>query len=203
MAVAQDERTPPLTITLEQLMENFQLAGQEIVRSAISEVQPKPEAPPTPAEPTPEADVEQAALTGIIRQLDTIGGLDVPFGSVIFGGIPGLVVGELVDGFVSPVAAGGVSWANVLVKTGVAWMGVQFLPQFIGRNGSLFFAGSLALQAARQILPIDQWVANLVGMFPRGAAGMRRGSIVAQAESVAHAYQRQVVGTHGVYKGVI
>lgn len=133
------------------------------------------------ANPAPTTPAEQRGMLGnIVGTLDTVGGLDIPFGSVLVGAIPAVVVGELVDGFVPPkTATGAINWMNVGVKIAAAIGGVQVGRQFMGPRATTFFTGVLALQMASAVLPIDQWIANLIGMFRRAPG------VVQQAQSVA------------------
>ena len=113
----------------------------------------------------------QPALAGFVNTLDGIGGLDIPWGSVLLGALPGAIVSEVVDGLMpAHNADGSINFMNLAVKGGIAWAGVQFGPQFVGRRASQFFAGGLILFVLSDFLPIDQWVANVRGLFNRGAA---------------------------------
>lgn len=148
----------------------------------------KPEAPKTEtATQEQEATQEQIGVGGITRSLDDIGGLGIPFGSVLVGAIPGVVVGELIDGFIPPSRG----MLNPAAKVGAAWVGVQYGRRLLGTNGAMFFAGALALQALTALLPIDQWTAQLT-------SALRRNSVVAQAEQVARAAQ---MGQQGGRRG--
>lgn len=113
----------------------------------------------------------QPAIAGFVNTLDGIGGLDIPWGAVLFGALPGAVVSEVIDGLMpAHNADGSINFINLLTKGAAAWAGVQFGPQLIGRRASQFFAGGLILFVLSDFLPIDQWVANLRGLFGRTAA---------------------------------
>ena len=132
-----------------------------------------------------ETVVAKMAEAGIASGLDNIGGLNIPFGSVFIGAIPGVIVAELIDGVVSPrTSSGGLNWINPVAKGVAAWAGAQYGRKLMGRDGSMFFAGTLGLSILTQVLPINQWVAQMVGALRPGAA-----SVVSQAE--AHMYQFQ------------
>ena len=114
----------------------------------------------------------QPAIAGFVNTLDGIGGLDIPWGAVLFGALPGAIVSEVIDGLMpAHNADGSINFMNLGVKGLVAWAGVQFGPQLVGRRASQFFAGGLILFVLSDFLPIDQWVANLRGLFGRTATG--------------------------------
>jgi len=114
--------------------------------------------------------MQAGALGGTLGALDNIGGLGIPFGSVLRGAIPGVIVGEVIDGLMSPkTSTGQVNWLNPAAKIGAGWIGVQYGRGFLGTTGALFFAGTLALQALSQLLPLDAIVANIVGMVRKAA----------------------------------
>ena len=117
-----------------------------------------------------QATMGQPALAGFVNQLDGIGGLDIPWGSVLIGALPGAMVSEIVDGLMPQRNAdGSLNLTNLLVKGGIAWAGVQFGDRLIGRRASQFFAGGLILFVLGDLLPIDQWVARIRGLLTRGA----------------------------------
>ena len=133
-------------------------------------------------ERTREAELRQAVLSPFITQLDGIGGLDIPWGSILLGTVPGAIVSEVVDGVMPPRNADGrMNFGNLAVKGGIAWAGVQFGPQFIGRKASGFFAAGLGLFIFADLLPVDQWVAQLVGLFQRGETASQN-QMIAQHE---------------------
>lgn len=124
----------------------------------------KPAEPETAPQKPESAPAEQPAMVGsAVDSLDNIGGLGIPFGSVLIGVIPGVVVGEVLDGAISPLnKKGDLNWMNPAAKIGVAYLGIQYGSKLIGHTGAMFFAGSLVMQALVKVLPIDEWVAKLV-----------------------------------------
>lgn len=115
----------------------------------------------------PKAEAHQVALKGIVDQLDTmIPGVPLPWGSVIFGAIPGIVLGEVIDGFVPPrTKEDTLNFLNPVVKVVAAVATYKPIEGMVGRNAALFYAGTLTIQVASLILPLDQWVSTIVGWF--------------------------------------
>lgn len=131
----------------------------------------------------------QPALVGFVNTLDGIGGLDIPWGSVLFGILPGAMVSEIVDGLMTPRNADGtINFMNLGLKGAIAWAGVQFGPQLIGRRASQFFAGGILLFVLGDLLPIDQWVANITKLFNRGADTGQPAPGFAQTRSAASSF---------------
>ncbi len=117
------------------------------------------------------AVMRQAGVVGAALTLDDIGGLGIPFGSVLLGGIPGILTGEVIDGFISPTnATGDVSWGNVFSKGLVAAGGAFLLPRWLGDRPAMFFAGVLVVQMISDVLPLDRLSAWLVGKFTKEEA---------------------------------
>lgn len=109
------------------------------------------------------ADMEQMSFAKNVESLNKIGGLGV-VGSIVFGAIPGAVVGEVIDGLVPVRTAGGeINLVNVLVKGAAAWGGVKYGRKIVGAHAAGFFAGAIGLQVAAELLPLDRWVDALVG----------------------------------------
>lgn len=121
----------------------------------------------------------QPALAGTISQLNGLGGFDIPWGDVLFGALPGAIVSEVVDGLMAPRNAdGSVNFQNLAIKGVIAGVGVQFGAQFVGKRTAQFFAGGLVLFILADLLPIDQWVARIIGFFNRDAAmGLHRNDL--------------------------
>jgi len=142
-------------------------AGEAGARSYADLIRPKADEAKAALVKQETAPLHQVGvLGGLVDTMDSVGGLGIPFGSVLVGAIPGVVVGEVIDGLVSSkTATGQVNWINPAVKIGAGWVGVQYGRGLIGNTGAMFFAGTLALQALSQILPLDRIVANIVGMF--------------------------------------
>ena len=115
-----------------------------------------------------KAEMEQVgfALAPFVNQLDNAFGFNIPWGSIAFGILPGAVVSEVVDGVTPPRNVdGSLNFVNLLTKGVIAGVGVQALPPVIGRRASQFFAAGLGLFILADLLPINQWVANIVGLF--------------------------------------
>ncbi len=136
------------------------------------------------------AVMRQAGILGAALTLDDIGGIGIPFGSVLLGGFPGIIVGDVLDGFVNPIDANGnVAWGNLLAKGGFAAAGAFFLPRWIGDRPAMFFAGALVIQMMSDMLPLDRLSAWIVGQFNRqGTAGASAAdAAAAQARARARA----------------
>lgn len=143
------------------------------------------------------ATMGQPMAAGIVNTLDGLGGLDIPWGSVLLGALPGAMVSEIVDGLMPPRNAdGSINVTNLLIKGGIAWAGVQFGDRLIGRRASQFFAGGLLLFVLGDLLPIDQWVAKITNLFSQGAdtgqpqpqLGLGLGADLAQTRSPASTF---------------
>jgi len=136
------------------------------------------------------AVMRQAGVVGAALTLDEIGGLNIPFGSVLIGAFPGVITGDVIDGFVAPIDVNGnVNWANLVTKGGVAAAGAFFLPRWIGDRPAMFFAGALVIQMFSDMLPLDRFSAWVVSMFRReGTAGASAAdAAAAQARARARA----------------
>ena len=116
-----------------------------------------------------EQDVEMHAMLGGLASIDNK--LPYPFVQVGIGGVGGLLVGELIDGFATPKVGGKVNFANVLFK-GI-WVLVAAGPgrKFLGNTGTMAFGAVLTVQVLADILPVDQWAASLKKMLPKSAMG--------------------------------
>jgi len=76
---------------------------------------------------------EQGAVASIASKGDNMFGLGIPWGSVMVGAVPGIFVGDLIDGFVSPTTEEGkTNIANIGVKVGVGAAGTMYLSRYIG-----------------------------------------------------------------------
>ena len=138
------------------------------------------------------AVMRQAGVLGAALTLDNIGGIGIPFGSVLLGGFPGIIVGDVLDGFVNPIDANGnVAWGNLLAKGGIAAAGAFFLPRWIGDRPAMFFAGALVIQMMSDMLPFDRLSAWIVAQFSRGgtAGASSSEARAAQARAAARAAQ--------------
>ena len=138
------------------------------------------------------AVMRQAGVLGAALTLDDIGGLGIPFGSVLLGGFPGIITGDVIDGFVNPIDANGnVAWGNLVTKGGIAAAGAFFLPRWIGDRPAMFFAGALVIQMMSDMLPFDRLSAWIVGRFNREAAPGASSSEAAVAQARARARAAQ------------
>lgn len=138
------------------------------------------------------AVMRQVGVIGAAATLDEIGGLNIPFGSVLIGAFPGVITGDVIDGFIQPIDVNGnVAWGNLLTKAAVATGGAFFLPRWIGERPAMFFAGALVIQMLSDMLPLDRLSAWVVGMFSReGTAGASASEArAAQARAAARARQ--------------
>ena len=141
------------------------------------------------------AVMRQAGVIGAALTLDEIGGLNIPFGSVLLGGFPGIIVGDIIDGFIQPIDVNGnVAWGNLLTKGAVAAGGAMFLPRWLGDRPAMFFAGALVIQMLSDMLPLDRLSAWVVGMFSRGgtAGASSAEARAAQARAAAQARQGDI-----------
>ena len=104
---------------------------------------------------------------------------NLPLGSLAVGAITGLILGELVDGFVSTDSpTGGTNFANLAVKGGVAIALVTVGSQLMSKQAAMAGAAILTAQILADVLPLDQWIARIRGVFnasqsPTAAAAER------------------------------
>ncbi len=131
------------------------------------------------------AEMGQGGLAGVAGQLDGALGVNIPWGAVLVGAVPGAIAGEIVDGLFSPRNDdGSISWTNIAVKAGVGFAAVQFLPNYIGKRQAQFFIGALVLQIFTDILPLDRivdWAVEKLGSFRNADSGQRA---IQEAEEV-------------------
>lgn len=115
-----------------------------------------------------QAEMNQVSAAGFIGNLDgatsaipIVG--KIPFGSILFGAVPGALVSEVVDGLMAPRNAdGSLNFMNLGAKVLIAGVGATFGRRFIGNKAAGFFAAGLLIFVAADFLPVDQWVARLV-----------------------------------------
>jgi hypothetical protein len=108
-------------------------------------------------------------IASAINSMDTMA-FGLPLGSALVGGFGGLLASKVIDRFVAPKNPDATTnFLNPLAKVGAAWASVSFLDKAVGQNAARFMAGLLLLDAARSVLPIDEWVAKLVNLIPGGA----------------------------------
>ena len=142
----------------------------------------------TASEIREHAVMRQAGILGAALTLDELGGLGVPFGSVLIGGFPGIIVGDVIDGFIAPIDVNGnVAWGNLLTKGAIAAGGAMFLPRWIGDRPAMFFAGALVIQMMSDMLPLDRLSAWVVGMFSRNGTAGASAADAAAAQARARA----------------
>ncbi len=112
---------------------------------------------------------QDGGAAGLVSDLDNVTRFDIPFGSVVFGALPGAVIGEIVDG-VMPLrnADGSLNVANPLTKGAIGFGGALFLDRAVGRRAASFFVGALALQIFSDLVPLDRFVNWAVGQLDRG-----------------------------------
>lgn len=142
------------------------------------------------------AEHRQGAMA-FVQQLDNIGGLDVPWGSILVGGVSGAVVGELVDGFL-PLRTDDdkLNPLNPLVKIGVAAVGTRVVDGQFGRSAAILFAGALGVQVLATILPLDEAVASVIDWFG-GLFGENNGDEAATGSQGQDADHGQLPVTEG------
>lgn len=158
----------------------------------------KPGEPDT-HDPTKDAKVQQG-VAGIVRGLDDIKLFDValPVGSALLGLPTGVIVGEVIDGFIPRrTADNSINFMNVAAKGVGAWGMLSFGRNLVGKQAATFAAAALLLQVLSTVLPIDEWVSNIVNAVsgigkakeeePLTEAPARNAAH--QAEAVAAAYQ--------------
>ena len=102
-------------------------------------------------------------LLGVIEQPVNSFWPTLPLGSVVVGGLVGMTLGELIDGFVPPKdALGKTSMTNVIVKA-VGMIGLSMYGSMImSKTGVVISIGLLGAQLLADLLPVDQWIRNLV-----------------------------------------
>lgn len=96
----------------------------------------------------------------------------LPLGSIAVGVVTGLLLGELIDGFLPPRGIptvleplGPLNMANVAVK-GIAVVGLgMYGGMLMSRTGALIAGGLLIAQLLADVLPLDQWIRNVVNFF--------------------------------------
>lgn len=102
---------------LEGMEKSLREAVEQAVKGALEDFRPMASAQQGEDAPAPEqAAMRQPVPEGLAQSLDNLGGLGVPIGSALVGGIPGVIVGEVVDG-ITPLTRqdGSVNWTNIAV----------------------------------------------------------------------------------------
>lgn len=116
------------------------------------------------------AQMEQG-LGSLTAGLDRSIPFDIPLASILVGGLGGLVVGDVIDGFAPPRGADGkLNFVNVGVKA--LAVAAAFHPRlgrrYFGDKPSMVLGVVLAIGLLGDLLPLDQWVAGVTGAV-RGA----------------------------------
>lgn len=123
---------------------------------------------------------QRGGAGGLVSDLDNVTRFDIPFGSVIFGALPGAAAGEIVDGLMPLRNADGTfNIANPITKGVGGFGGAMFADRLVGRRAAGFFVGALLLQIVVDAVPLDRFVDWAVDQFSRdegtGAAGQFTG----------------------------
>jgi len=109
--------------------------------------------------------LEQAGA-GILTPVTQMEVFGMPLGEAAVGGGLALFASELIDAFIARPAQG-LSWARVLVKGVAAFGTITWLSGPLGTGAARAAALFLGFELLRDLLPIDDWIANLV----KGAKG--------------------------------
>lgn len=121
--------------------------------------------------------------------------LPFPLVQVGIGGLAGLLVGEMLDGFAAPKQGGKVNIANVISK-GIAVMAVVGPGRrWLGTTGAMAFGTVLTVQVLADVLPVSEWAANLKRMLPSGMPKAKAG--LAQPFPVTPAGRDKIAGWFG------
>ena len=148
------------------------LAEGELIRISGDQVEVIP-----PGEYAPMA---QGGLAGVVTQLDNITQFDIPFGAVLIGGLPGAIVGEVVDGLIALRNQDGtLNMMNPAMKGAIGFGGAMFLDQFVGRRAAGFFVGALVLQIFVDVFPLDRFVSWAVRQLRRDGSAATAQTVVA------------------------
>ena len=116
-----------------------------------------------------KANMGQGLLTAIERPINQVSPAGIQLGSIAVGGAMGLFVGELVDGFVNPIGTGGgVNPVNLFAKAGAILVLNQAGGGLMSRPAVVASTVVLGVQMIRDILPIDRWVDQVLGLFGVG-----------------------------------
>ncbi|KKM85450.1 hypothetical protein LCGC14_1288900 [marine sediment metagenome] len=118
-----------------------------------------------------KATMEQAAgILAPITQLEVFG---MPLGEAAIGGGLALFTTELIDAFITK-PPDGVPFTRVLVKGVAAFAMVNFLSGPLGSGAAKTAALFLGFSLLRDLLPIDDWIKNVVTGIkaePEGSGG--------------------------------
>lgn len=91
---------------------------------------------------------------------------NVKMGSIVLGGVGGLLVGEVLDGFITPrTDEDKTNPTNVIAKVAVAVGFASFGNKIATQQAANAAAVVLVTQVAADILPIDKWIDTVMGFF--------------------------------------
>ncbi|NIV33251.1 MAG: hypothetical protein GWN58_28540 [Anaerolineae bacterium] len=112
----------------------------------------------------------QGGLLSGVADIEIMG---VNVGEGLIGGAVAIFGAELLDGFFNQQ---GTQNTRAMLKLAAAWglLNVDFITDNIGRKPAEFGAAFLAFSAARDVLPIDDWITRALRSV-RGIAGMSQG----------------------------
>ena len=133
------------------------------------------------------AEMNMVSLSRVAGQLGGALGADIPWGAVAVGAVPGVIVGEVIDGISANLdSAGNPNPTNIVLKAGAAFIAVNFGKQFLGKRPSQFFAGALLVQVLADVLPLDKVVDRILKAVkpPASAPAVQVRNVVQQAERV-------------------
>jgi hypothetical protein len=104
--------------------------------------------------------LEQAGA-GILAPITQVEVFGMPLGQAAVGGGIALFASELIDAFITKPATG-IPMTRVLVKGVAGFAMVQFLSGPLGSDAAKVAAMFLGFSLLRDLLPIDDWIGNLV-----------------------------------------
>lgn len=107
-----------------------------------------------------KAEMEQA-MAGILAPITQIEVFGMPLGEAAIGGGLALFTTELIDAFITK-PPDGVPFTRVLVKGVAAFAMVNFLSGPLGGGAAKTAALFLGFSLIRDLLPIDDWIRNIV-----------------------------------------
>jgi hypothetical protein len=112
-----------------------------------------------PPEVEDNGEDAEVAKEGAVEGIAKMKVWDVPLGEGLLGGGMAVFASELVDGFFASQSSTTLGFIK-LVASGVI---VKWGGKLLGSTGSKAAAVILAYDGIRQIVPLDEWVGNLVG----------------------------------------
>lgn len=130
--------------------------------------------------------MRQGLLSPIERTLNPLIP-SLPLGSIAVGGIVGIVLDELIDGFFPPLTStGSINMVNVAIKGGAAFLLTMLAKPLMSTQAIIIASGVLGLRVLGAILPLDKLVDWLLGLFGKTRQGAydavrEAGSIAARA----------------------